>query len=345
MKVYNPNTKRYVIASGQTARKLYKEHLKGKQDLTESNVIVLSDVFKNMSLKRSKDTGQHKMQIQHDKYVLYLSDFQDIKPVSTQGTSRIFTGVHNGDKYYIKEVVKDVKGPRRTNHHGVYDVELATNEFLASLIYTDVYKVDAVRLFFVINDVNKKLQKYMVASKAILIDTCEPMTKDCNALIDNKIPGAIEPFLVDCILANWDVGSRGNVGIITSENKKKAFRIDVGGSLLYRAMGQKRHYGNVPEEHQTFLVPSNKGYKLFSSLKRAQIKRMFDIISKVEVNDFSSIKDNLHNCFTGISSLAKHDLTKIIRIFEVIPIVHERHQFYMNHREQVMTFILGKLKS
>lgn len=166
----------------------------------------------------------------------------------------------------------------------MFDIELAINELLASKIYTEIYNIDAIKLYIIVNDLpNNTLtdQKYLVGSKSILIDACEHITKDCEDLIENKISGAIEPFFVDCILANWDIGSRGNVGIITDGKKRTAFRIDVGGALLYRAMGAPRVFGVIPNEHESFFNISNKGYKLFKNLNTKQINIMFNVISKV----------------------------------------------------------------
>jgi hypothetical protein len=297
MKIINPFTNRSIDASGETARNLYKNH----------------PYILEPSSGHSKASP-----------FIKLSEFQDISPIDTKGTSQLFTGTCKKQKYYLKNVVKEGNSTNNV-------IELVTNEFLASVIYTQVYKVPAIKLFIVINDITpkpKSYQKFMVASHAIEIDTCEPISRDCKKLIENKIPGAIEPFLVDCILANWDVGSRGNVGIITDKktNKKQAFRIDVGGSLLYRAMGQPRNFTPVPTEHTTFFQPSNKGHKLFINMTKSQIPVIMKPIRAIPETSpiFDNLEANLSQVFASYPKALK-----IIKT--AIPIVKKRHEYYFSN--------------
>jgi hypothetical protein len=272
--------------------------------------------------------------------VIKLSEFKDIHSVSTQGTSAIYNGVFGGEKYFIKEVVKG--GGKRKNAYGVSDIELAMNEVLASMLYTDVYNVPAVELSLVVNDIGPKYQKYLVASKSIVIDTCEPITQDCQDLIDNKVKGAIEPLLVDCILANWDVGSRGNVGIITIGSHKSAFRIDVGGALLFRALGQKRQFTEKPTEHDTFFSPTNKGYKLFKNITNTQIKKAFEIIDLVNPEVFSKLQTAISKQLsTKITSAA--DRKKAISVLDSLEVVKKRHEYYTLNRDSIKTSLAARV--
>lgn len=65
-----------------------------------------------------------------------------------------------------------------------------------------------------------------------------------------KVPGALEGFAVDAWLGNWDV-----VGL-SLDNLQigpdgKAHRVDAGGSLEYRAQGEKKPFGAKVEEIDT----------------------------------------------------------------------------------------------
>jgi hypothetical protein len=353
MKIYNPKSKRHVDASGPTAKKLYKEHLKGMIQLDDGDVSILEKLYSSSKTSSLTSThhGPNTSQInnfatsKNNSLIVRFKDFQNVQKINTQGTSNIFTGFLGNEKYYIKEVVKNAQANQRTNAYGVYDVELAMNEVLASVLYTDVYNVDAIKLVLVVNDSSRSHQRYMVGSKAIMIDTCEPITKDCENLIKNKITGAIEPFLVDCILSNWDVGSRGNVGIIVTEDgKKKAFRIDVGGALLYRALGQPRQYTNTPNEHQTFFNPSNKGYKLFSSLKKKQVSAMLESIERVGIDAFQTVRDRM-TLILNESNIHKEDLKRAINVLHVLETVKARHMFYTDNTKSIKSFLLEKIKS
>ena len=293
---------------------------------------------KKMNIKTNTPTSKKDNFFQ----IINTSSFTNIIPIQVQGTSKMYNGWLNNDKYYIKEVVKYVGPKKRKTYYGVYDIELAINEVLASIIYNKVYKVDAIELFFVVNDSIANAQKYMVASKSLIIDSCEQMTHDCNDMISNKIKGVVEPFIVDCILANWDVGEIGNVGIIKTATGRKAFRIDVGGSLLYRALGQAREYRACPTEHETFFKPNYVSYKLFKNIRKKQIPQMFNIISKVDLYIFDMIYDVIKKALTkSISS--QIDLKRALKVLKSLDVVKARHLFYISESPYVKEFILTKV--
>lgn len=310
-KVLNPLTSRYVIKTGKVAKKLYEMLLKGEIKLSRNDTAILKEVF-----------GDKKV----EKLFHNLSEFSNIKEIKTQGTSKIYTAILEGETYYIKEVVK--KNGNKKNC-----LVLSLNETIASKIYTDVYNVDAIKLYLIINDSNKKIQEYLVASKKIEIDTCEPISKDCRDLIENKISGAIEPLLVDCIVANWDIGSRGNVGIINSPNGKKAFRIDVGGSLLFRAMGNKRSYGDIPTEHINFFKSENKGYKLFKNINIKQVDQVYEVIEKANLDKLTRIEKNFLDIFPENKDFITNCITT----------VRKRHNYYISNKPTVVKFLKSKI--
>ncbi len=370
-KIYNPLSKRYIAIDGATGKKVIEKYKKGEIELRNENVaklkalgklqaqsptpkmnsLKLDNFAKKMELKRTVLGRLKKLKlkdgkitnvklIDKDTFVVHLEEFSNMSQINTQGTSKIYNGHFKNEKYFIKDVVKSIGTNSRTNMYGVYDIELAMNELLASKIYTDIYGIDAIHLFLVVNNSNEKYPKYMIASKAIEIDTCEPITQDCKDLLDNKIPGAIEPFLVDCILANWDVGSRGNVGII-GNRRKKAFRIDVGGSLMFRAMGQRREFKNIPNEHDNFFIQTNKGYKLFKSLTEKQIDKMFTILEIVDKSVFDNIKNQIEQ---NINFIDKQDLVLANKILKCMDIVKARHNFYIKNKNKIQKFLNDKVQ-
>lgn len=335
-KVLNPLTKRYINKDGVLAKKLIKEGVIVNNNINAVKPNISSPQKINTPIKPS--SIKRKTPIKSNNYLKYLSEFKDLKEVSTQGTSKIFNGNLNNEKYFIKEVVKASTG--RKNAYGIYDIELACNELLASKIYTNIYNVDAINLYIVMNDTKSSQQKYMVASKAVIIDSCEPITSDCQDLIDNKISGTIEPFLVDCILANWDIGSRGNVGVIKTDRKKIAFRIDVGGALLYRALGAPRVYNSIPNEHEAFFVPSNKGYKLFKNLNKKQIDVMYDIISRATPEKFDKLHEDI---LQNINQIPAEDFKKSEKVLKVLDKVKERQQYYINNSNSIKKYLQSKV--
>lgn len=196
-KVWNPNTKRSINAHGATASKIYKQYLKGDIQIRPEDLVILKAIYdKNPTLSEQLPNKSPKS-IKLSSKILFrkLSDFKNIHPVITQGTSKIYNGTFENDNYYIKEVIKSsIKSTLRRNVYGIYDIELAFNEVLASVLYTDIYKVDAIKLVLVVNDTEPKMQKYLIASKAVDIDTCAVISLDCELILQNKIEGVIEPL-------------------------------------------------------------------------------------------------------------------------------------------------------
>lgn len=320
------------MLDGTVGKSLVKQYLAGTITLRDEDV---------QKLNKKAAKVQSAQMVGKDTLVIHIEDFDDsIQPVTTQGTSAIYNGIIGGERFYIKNVVKSQSDGSRKNAYGVTDVELAINELLASKIYTDVYGIDAIHLFLVINDKNRAYPRYMVASRAIEIDTCELISTDCDALLNNKIPGTIEPFLVDCILANWDIGSRGNVGILEDKKGKKAFRIDVGGSLAMRAMGQRRAFGTIPNEHEQFFQPSNKGYKLFKNVKTHQINDMFKMLENADMTNLDRIKQNLEE---ELNKLNDTDRRLAKNILDMIEVVKQRHQYYIDNKRIISSYLKQKV--
>ena len=80
------------------------------------------------------------------------------------------------------------------------------------------------------------------------IDDAKAMT-----IVDMKAhPDVRENFVVDAWLANWDVIGLAADNIVLGPDGK-AYRIDAGGSLLFRAQGAPKAFPPFVEEHQTLL--------------------------------------------------------------------------------------------
>ena len=80
------------------------------------------------------------------------------------------------------------------------------------------------------------------------IDGAKPMS-----IVDMKEhPDVRENFVVDAWLANWDVIGLGADNIVLGPDGK-AYRIDAGGSLLFRAQGKPKWFPPFVEEHKTLL--------------------------------------------------------------------------------------------
>lgn len=274
--------------------------------------------------------------------IFHLSNFKNIKNVKVQGSGKVFTGVLNGEKYYIKEVLKYMPWNAHVNIYGVYDYELVLNEVLASKIYNDIYHIPAVELYIIYNDTERKMQRFLIASKAVVIDSCQKPTRDCRKLYSNKFDYTVEPFLVDCILANWDVAADGNIGVVTKENKRIAFRLDVGGSLKFRALGAPRAYQANPIEHISMLMPENISSTLFVSITKKQVNDMFTILSNADLSKLNGLKRNMLKEMKKLGLLTSMDIEILKNVFDTMPILKKRHIYYLKHKQQIEASILHK---
>lgn len=84
--------------------------------------------------------------------------------------------------------------------------------------------------------------------------------------VNKANPLAHEGFGMDALLANWDVVGLGYDNTVT--NGSKVFRIDVGGTLDFRAQGSKKPFGSVVDELTSLIDPNinPQSAKVFSSM-------------------------------------------------------------------------------
>lgn len=273
--------------------------------------------------------------------IIYLSKFKNLKHIKTQGSGKIFIGVFNNERYYIKEVLKYMPWNTQSNEYGVYDYELVLNEILAGKIYNNVYHVPAVELYLVYNDTKKKIQRFLIASKEVFIDSCQKVTRDCSRLYNNKFEFTVEPFLVDCILANWDVAANGNIGVVSRGKKHIAFRLDVGGALKYRALGAPRDYRAIPTEHTTMLSNENISSTLFVSITKKQVEKMYQILENADLSNVVIIKRNIIKSMKSIGELTKDDIERVKSVFDTLSIMKKRHMFYIKNKQHIQKEILS----
>ncbi len=80
-------------------------------------------------------------------------------------------------------------------------------------------------------------------------------------------------FVVDAWLANWDVVGATADNIVKGPGNV-AYRIDTGGSLVYRAQGKPKPYGfDVPElQSMRSTITAPQAAKVFTSLTSAELK-------------------------------------------------------------------------
>ncbi len=152
------------------------------------------------------------------------------------------------------------------------------NEYLANKMYTK-FGINVPEAF--IGEVEGEealITKYLEDSI--------PLANAKKHIVDEVSKG----FLFDVLFANWDVvGSEDTLDNIRITPDGKVWRVDLGGSLLYRAMGGKKEdmFSEIPTEHITFKDPKTENtYDVFKNVTTDDIRRTIkEETKKYVVND------------------------------------------------------------
>ena len=122
------------------------------------------------------------------------------------------------------------------------------------------------------------------------IDGAKPMT------IDNmkEHPDVRENFVVDAWLANWDVIGLGADNIVLGPDDK-AYRIDAGGSLLFRAQGKPKWFPPFVEEHKTLLDKGKNpnSAQVFEGLTNEELLAGAEKVASVTDSQIDDVVDAL----------------------------------------------------
>lgn len=159
----------------------------------------------------------------------------------------------------------------------------AKNELLAAKLYEAAgIKVPELKLV----TMNGKVR---IASKWVggMSKTKHP---DELAMAD----GALSGFAVDAWLANWDVTGLGLDNLLVGPDGK-AVRIDVGGSLLFRAQGSPKGgaFGNEVVELQSLVDPKMNPLSaaLFGGMSKAAQEKSAERVLKVSDEQIAALVD------------------------------------------------------
>lgn len=106
--------------------------------------------------------------------------------------------------------------------------------------------------------------------------------------------GALSGFAVDAWLANWDVTGLGLDNLLVGPDGK-AVRIDVGGSLLFRAQGSPKGgaFGNEVTELQSLVDPKMNPLSaaLFDGMSKAAQEKSAERVLKVSDEQIAALVD------------------------------------------------------
>jgi SPP1 gp7 family putative phage head morphogenesis protein len=138
-----------------------------------------------------------------------VDNMTQIGPQKGSNQGGLFQDKDTGEKFYLKFPDSE---------------DIARNEVLASKLY-QAAGVDGPEVYLI-----RRNGKVGVASRFV------DGLKESKKLVTNgKTPGIADGFMTDAWLANWDVAGLKFDNLVIKNGK--AFRIDVGGALRYRAMG------------------------------------------------------------------------------------------------------------
>jgi len=205
--------------------------------------------------------------------MLWLNDFKRLGP-KPGGTvpgwlaeSRI-----DGSRWIIKFVSDDI---------------LAQNEVLAAKLYEHA-GVRVPELQLMEYEGNNGVMRLAVASRF-----------DANLrkpdFLDGSVMGLMEGFLVDCWLANWDVIGLEYDNILRDDYG--AVRVDVGGSLLFRAQGQPKGKTFGPQVIEVFsMLNPDINPQAYNVFKRLEEHHVLTAVQFIDAIDPAVVIDLVSEC-------------------------------------------------
>lgn len=170
----------------------------------------------------------------------------------------------NGERFYVKFYENPSQGQA---------------EFVANAVYTKL-GIKAVR-----SEIIQLDGREAIASPAV------PEATSASREAQGGSEDVQKGFVADAFLANWDV-----VGLVYDnivQGKDGFYRIDNGGSLIFRAQGGDKAYppGSIPEL-QSMRVPGRPTGEVFAGITEDEIgKQARELVSKLSPEDIRAIVD------------------------------------------------------
>ena len=264
----------------------------------------------------------------------------------TQGSSNIYLigGFYYKDIRKKNDKMKDIN----SNFNQVF--MRIINEMIAAYVYINVYKIGAVEFKMCLMDDIIGLQSKEIS-----------YVKYSNAAQYDKL---INEFFIDCILCNSDMYFHDNTVLVN----ERSFRIDVGGCLRYRGLGDLNlSFESLPNDHinimQSILsIPKREREIIMKAFQDIQYEvKNISIIYTRDIQELYNVKSDicnfLHNYTTDpakktylgkfwnfplidvIKSSSLEDNLKIkyiTYILETFIIIAKRNNYYVNSRIKII---------
>lgn len=225
------------------------------------------------------------------------------------GSSEVRAGYFNGELFVIKKARESVDEKTGTEH---LNTEQLVDEYIADRIYEAMgFSVPVSKIY---NDGRYKVAKFIPGKDL------NTFSKD--QLVEfEKIKNELQKgFVLDCLLANWDViGTAGGDNIRLGDNGR-IYRLDNGGALRFRAKGARK--GSDFGEKVGELNSLRARNELFSDISDDEVKRQI-----------SEILESQDKIFVAIDTAAETLGLAVVNIEEIKSIIKKRIEYLKTFKE------------
>lgn len=242
-----------------------------------------------------------------------------------------YNNLNASANFVKKDILKKTDAYKRSN---IYVLARIMNEMLAGALY-NIFRCTALEFKLICSG-----NEYFLGST---LEKTIQLSNLTSEIADNILSG----FLVDCIMSNWDVGNNGNItgleGNITGLEGNNIIRIDVGGALAYRGLGDFKldfFRNNECREHKTFFTDQKNGSrKLFAKCIDILItnSKTPEQVIKTYIIDKLPQNINLINnpAITDIKNIFQKNNILTEFFDKIIDQVEKRYNYYKNHTSLV----------
>jgi hypothetical protein len=233
-----------------------KEHL----DPKKHNQAIFKALFDKL---QAIDPSEIKISGSAEVLDIDSGDFTQVGPQTGSNPGGLYEG-SDGSRYYVKTPQTEDRG---------------RNEILAGRLY-EMAGIDVPEL----SEATRE-GKFSVASKII------PGLKSNKAkLKSGEVPGVVEGIAVDAWLGNWDVVGLEYDNLLVDKDGR-AHRVDTGGALRYRAMGEPKgdKFGPEVNELETFTDKSRRAGGVLGHATPEQIVESIDRVLKIPETKIRSL--------------------------------------------------------
>jgi hypothetical protein len=199
-------------------------------------------------------------------------------------------------------------------------------------------------------DYDNKKDKIVLKSPMLsFIKVFEELDKTSERYISylNKMA---EQILIDFSMANWDAYS--NYNSILNDSDDNIFRVDVGGSLYYRGLGDRNILFNTsnPHDHLTFNSPGFR--ELIDHIKKSEkikdiieqnIKNLKKALDTINALNKINALDNINNPIVIINKFTNPEIATEYTSFatNIYISLIKRMGFYIKNGKAILKKIFG----